>query len=943
MVPNDVFQKLLYDLFCMWHGVQRHYDPPIPDSEEQRMQKVKNLICKLLTEIDGRVNRIKQNNNHQRGQDFYEEWTMLTWNVLCITNRLQNSLSQVVVSNEDKMIYSRLNQALVELVNYSRDFLPFPSTNEMDPEYVMLRDKMNQTMMSLHGLYRQMNSAMYQTPDDVENFRIHLQTFGDDILVPCLEQYKTFCNKNCMALWQQVRLVQVERMRDQVKDQGCSIENLVSFYSNMTYVLAVLGARLQGFRYDLTVNKKFFNFDPVVHMSEAVFAALELLMSNCVLATEPSTSAILVTNNLFAMNCGALARGVVFKDFEIQVVSEETAEHIQSEMSRQRLLQHPAPIGNVPSAALLAMKPTTGTKRSNAASNSDSANNTAHKKSDVNSKESVIIYPVYNSKNRYWAATYPHLLCTTRQKGRQSIHSSYQDLSPSGTNSSASNDKNGSGKRPIFYFHIKATMFSPSGRFATAHTLSLPFTIATRRNQDCQVQRMMSSYTATIFWLYGCNTQDGLLLQWIDGGMHWDHFKHLFKQHFKVNADVQRSLIDNDFELLKYKLQCPDCCSGQDGARVNGVQQIVTFKNVLCPHLRYECNSTNVRFSVWRGMLELLQIFHDTRNNVRKLWEMGFLMGFMEFEEVDNMLEKHKSALIMRLSFVTGGTICFTVKSLAHTLDPRSSRPIHLEPLDLKRLQQKCLKDYLRDIADAEKVKYILTANEEVINIESLLESLKELGVKPENPSESREISSNITHMGDIDTMQHIKFTAMRIAVVTCKVKPPSADQEENDANGLNRLQATLGTRDDDFLRDFVQLANAYGKSKQDLYEALDFINDQYQPGPIRKTSSIYDSSHHIPLAPAPIARNMGPTMISPPPAKVRPPAVDTYPRSSQFELVRSDSDHLPPSNTMMRVSCSPPKPPSQLPSPNQTTIPHMYNNGIPMIYEHHQQQRFDY
>lgn len=40
---------------------------------------------------------------------------------------------------------------------------------------------------------------------------------------------------------------------------------------------------------------------------------------------------------------------------------------------------------------------------------------------------------------------------------------------------------------------------------------------------------------------------------------------------------------------------------------------------------------------------------------MRKLWEMGFLMGFMEFEEVDNMLEKHKSALIMRLSFVTGG------------------------------------------------------------------------------------------------------------------------------------------------------------------------------------------------------------------------------------------------------------------------------------------------
>ena len=184
----------------------------------------------------------------------------------------------------------------------------------------------------------------------------------------------------------------------------------------------------------------FGTFDPVVPLSEAVFAALELLMSDCVLSTEPSTNAILVTNNLFrldlfgrqcarlapdlcqtrarlprhdfdwffpnfSMNCGALARGVVFKDFEIQVVSEETAEVIQvcgrfsisskfdcepleiwffmfssfppenlnfkffcqfqSEMRRQNMLQQPSPIGMAPSAALLAMKPTSGTKRTN--------------------------------------------------------------------------------------------------------------------------------------------------------------------------------------------------------------------------------------------------------------------------------------------------------------------------------------------------------------------------------------------------------------------------------------------------------------------------------------------------------------------------------------------------------------------------------------------------
>lgn len=69
--------------------------------------------------------------------------------------------------------------------------------------------------------------------------------------------------------------------------------------------------------------------DPVQKLSDSVFSALELLMADCVLATEPSTNPILVTNNLFSANCGALARGVVFKQFDIQVITEEAAEHIQ--------------------------------------------------------------------------------------------------------------------------------------------------------------------------------------------------------------------------------------------------------------------------------------------------------------------------------------------------------------------------------------------------------------------------------------------------------------------------------------------------------------------------------------------------------------------------------------------------------------------------------------
>ncbi|GMR48410.1 hypothetical protein PMAYCL1PPCAC_18605 [Pristionchus mayeri] len=835
MLSDENFQKLLYDLFCLWSGVQRHYDPPITDNAEQKAMKVKGMICKLLTEIDARVARIKTKDPSEvKKTDFYEEWTMLTWNVLCITSRLQiHPDSMILVSAEDRLIFARLNQALIQLVNYSRDHLP-DLGNTNDSEYRRVKESLDVTMGTLHNLYRMINSLDPTVPSTVDHFSTALNDFAEQILAPCIENFKHFCNQNCDRLWLVVRAAQIDRMRSQQPLQDEPIMALAEFYSHMMHSLAVLAARLQGFRYELTQSRKIFgSYDPVSPLSEMIFSALELLMADCVLSTEPSTNAILVTNNLFQMNCGALARGVVFKDFDVQVVSEETAEHIQSELRSHRLLQQPSPLAPVPSAALLAMKPTSGTKRANAANNGmgppsiniermyvDSPNNTAHKKSDVNSKDSVTIYPVYNAKNRYWLATYPHLLCTTRQKGRTSMKNSFEDLSPALLDKATS-----SGKRPIFYFHIRATMFSPSGKFACAHTLSLPFTIATRRNQDCQVQRMMSSYTASIFWLYGCNVQDGLLLQWTDIGMRWDHFMRLYKQHFSVNAEVARPLIDEDFELLQYKLQCQDCQSGDAGARINGAQRIVTFKNMLCPHLRYECGSTNVRFSVWRGMLELLQIFHDKRNNVHKLWEKYFLHGFLEFDQVDAMLERHYSVLIMRLSFVTGGTICFTVKSTAHCATPgMATRPMHLEPLDLKKLQAKCLKDYLRDIADAEKVKYLMNKHGELIRISDVLANMREGEVLPSVENE-RSISSNVTHSGDIDAMQHIRFTAMRIAVVTCKVKPPSADLVEIEGdNGLGGRLSALLSPNDDFMRELIQLCNFHGKSKQDLEQIMESL-----------------------------------------------------------------------------------------------------------------------
>ncbi|KAK0400324.1 hypothetical protein QR680_003453 [Steinernema hermaphroditum] len=859
MLTNEAFQKLLFDLFCAWHGVQRHYDPPITDTEEERMAKVKKVICKLLTEIDARVAIIRSSNLHSWTQESYEEWTMLTWNVLCITSRLQNIMSVSVPSSEDKVIFERLNSALVDLVNFAKVNPDPPITPGFEQDYHALSDLMNNTMTELHQLYK----AIKESAALLGEFRIILHTFMEQKLIPVIDLFKKFCNNNSVHLWSRVRAAQVQRMQDFQSMPDEPVTTLVAFYSHMMYTLAILAARLQGFRYEMFLKDKLYNCsDLVEQLSMSVFSALELLMADCVLATEPSTNAILVTNNLFSVNCGALARGVVFKQFEIQVISEETAEHIQSEMRRQKMLQQPSPIGTVPSAALLAMKPTSGTKRGNSVNQTDSSGSTAHKKSDVNSKEIVTIYPVYNSKNKYWAATYPHLLCTTRQKGRHSVNNSFQDLS---TTSSIFDSKSNNGKRPIFYLHIKATMFSPSGQFATAHTLSLPFTIATRRNQDCQVQRMMSSYTATCFWLYGNKVQDGLLLQWTDRGMFWEDFKLLYMQHFKVNADVGRGLHDRDFDLLQYKLQCNDCRNPDSPFDENAPARYVTFKNVLCPHLRYEWANTNVRFSVWRGMLELLQIFQDHRNNVRKLWEKGLLMGFVGFTQVQELLAQHQSTLIMRLSFVTGGTICFTLKSNAHSLQKDSDAYIHLEPLDLKKLQAKCLTDYLRDIAMAEKVKYILTSAHDLVKISDVLDELIDRTNQADNVElSSRDISSNVTHTGKIDDMQHIRFTAMRIAVVTCKVKPPSSDSQfeldslsptessysNNNLSVSGGIMRSLSTSDD-FVREMAQLLSFHGKSKQEAMEVLESLPDLHIHRP-QLPSPTATSPQLVRLTPAP-------------------------------------------------------------------------------------------
>jgi hypothetical protein len=119
---------------------------------------VKKLICKLLNEIDARVKRIRALPPTEE-QEFIEEWTMLAWNVMCIVSRLQNSMQSSFTSSEDRVIYTKLNLSLIELVNNSRS-TDVPQTLQLPGNTLTkLSIKLTDSMEYLHQLYRQLKDV----------------------------------------------------------------------------------------------------------------------------------------------------------------------------------------------------------------------------------------------------------------------------------------------------------------------------------------------------------------------------------------------------------------------------------------------------------------------------------------------------------------------------------------------------------------------------------------------------------------------------------------------------------------------------------------------------------------------------------------------------------------------------------------------------------------
>ncbi|UMM29258.1 hypothetical protein L5515_011711 [Caenorhabditis briggsae] len=677
--------------------------------------------------------------------EFEDEWNVLVWGLLVCIVRLPQTI-------EKDSTTESLNLYLIRLINMARPLrLPKVSV-EREQWWNQFFDQFNNLLHFLHGLLSQL-----QNPNC--NVEIKMRAFFTRQLRPCLAAFRRGCVENSPLLHTELRRVQVENLSNHGKLLEDDLREIKKYYSSLTYILGILAIRIQGLRFECqsSSTNMYATPDTLWQLLQEVMMTYEQVMNDALMCNEPSGSPIMVTNNLFTFTCYSLNKTLFYNSFDIQIVSEETAAAIQNEIIQCRMgSSSPKEPKLFPSAALIAMKPTTGVKRNNATANQKgTGGNTAHKKSDVNSQEFVTIPALFSEPDRAFQTTYPHLLCTTRQKDAVLLD----------TKSGAT------GKRPLFYFYIRAKTWSPSGDDFYVRTLSLPFTISTRRNQDCQVQRMNSSYTATCFWMYGTCSFNGLLLNWNENPLTWTQFKELTRRYFMVNGEVKRTMEESDYALLEDKMHCEQC--GDDTDDQHG-ENCISFKNILCSHLRFDTDTVQMRFSVWRGILEVLQIFQDPKAAVKTLWENYLMHGFLDTQAVMNLLIPRHNCMVIRLTYILGGSVCVSYRTLRGEI-------VHLEPLELKKLQAKSILEYISDIAETAKIDYLLTYNLDYMPVSSVIEKY----FKVDDVKRVRGVSSNITDKGPLNHVTHVKFTPLRVAVVACREHTPRPSPRPSESHDI--------------------------------------------------------------------------------------------------------------------------------------------------------------
>ncbi|GMS97450.1 hypothetical protein PENTCL1PPCAC_19625, partial [Pristionchus entomophagus] len=800
--PRNVFKAPLPPIFNHHCNVKRlieladAFSSGISPSQEQA-----ELVSQLLADITAKyADKMTGDGNFLPDNEDYEtEYSNLAWTGLLVESRLSQLPFDFVLSYVDKF-----DKILTRFVELARPIRP-PPLHENVEEWTRFTNYYTSVTRTMSATRKE--KAKIPAKAMMEG----LGMFCEKELRPCIESYRTLAFNHSNRLIARLRRAEIDRLAGLPSEVEYFESAAIAMYHNIMTTLCCFSIIIKDFRNDL---HKFYRIHidsiPVTEEHLHLLTTIENLLCDCLFSPQLHMNPVLVTNNLFSFSCISLACSILYREFTVHVISEETAKELQDQM-------RPIKLGSLgrgsqlkaTSAALIAIKPVSGVKRNNATVCPEGGN-TAHKKSDVNSREFVPLEPTFHEEKLCWTANYPHLLCTTRQK----------DQEPKNMILASKN----AGRRPIFYFYICGAFYSTLGGLNYSQTFGQAFAIATRRNQDCQVQRMTSSYTATCFWMYGASQLKGSILDFSEGTITWHRFKMLLQKYLRIAGEATREFSDDELEMLQGKMQCCEC---SDSGREKDGTPLVAYKNLLCPHLRYDhcqpststesvddemnessndapAQTRDLRISVWRGVLEILQFFTDPKTAVPELWEDGVLHGFNYVDLMsERMSQLTATSLACYLSMANGGSVCFVVRR-------RDGSIVHLDPIDLKKLQIKPLTEYLWDIGTDEKVATVLTGHGEIVPFQSLKMEAVML--------RSRQyvaIRSNITHSGSSERVMDTSFKGIHVAVVTCDKKPAEVNGLASDVETLSRTEEPK-TREN-FEKRLQELANDYGLSLRDV------------------------------------------------------------------------------------------------------------------------------